>query len=108
MDKTKEVTDALEALPDDPDKIAILFRTIGIKGVMCKPGGCPIAKYIKGIVPGFLSVGPGDASFYPDGGNGLNYAGERALLHVTTPESIREFIANFDQEKYPDLLEETV
>jgi hypothetical protein len=95
---------ALEALPDDPDMIAEKLLAEGIRGVVDDGSSCPIANYLYAQVPELLEGSDGSFSV---GATATWDEEEGDDWHdVDTPEPVYKFINRFDDELYPELINE--
>lgn len=99
----QECLDRLAAL-GTADKIAELLAESNIKGYQGNGFECAIARYIK------REVSPGPREHIGVGGNGVREIRElgdgycRETLH-RNPSAVSEFIRNFDDGRYPGLVE---
>lgn len=95
------ITEALAALPEEPNEIAALFGTLGIKGRAADACRCPIHQYLA------LKVGEDAIDTV-----GINSAwGNPTVLkegypyntEYPLPWAAQVFISHFDQGRYPAL-----
>ena len=103
-----EVEQALGLLGESEEDWRRHMAANGVMGVPCRPCDCALAVYLAGVVKlppgvwlevnaGVVSVGyrPADATFL----------GEMVVGHCDLPRQGVRFIARFDQEYYPELID---
>ena len=96
VDKVRAILDELDILT--ADEIAERFRNIGIKGLRMQGSICPIANYVKFLLPqveDFYTCG----SFSIWSVNGVSMADERGY-----GGGVMDFINKFDRKTYEDLI----
>ena len=83
----------------DPDRIAWYLIDEGIQGTPCNAGSCAIARYLQRETALWgISVGDVSAVIW-------HSAEESPDEYFELPMVVRDFINNFDQEEYPELLD---
>lgn len=85
----------LESLGPTSDAVANALRQLGVKGSRKSYCQCPISNYLiheRFLNPEVLSI---SIVVGPKGGR----------FAIEPPTSVAEFIVNFDQERYPDLIQ---
>lgn len=96
----EKVENLLRELGDTPEKVAGTLRQANVRGKIDSVTSCPVAKYLKSRLGRTYTVGVG-----------LNYVdvwadlGEKKTASVELPESVKQFIRNFDAGRYPDLVQ---
>lgn len=86
----------LSALGDTADDVAEFLFIGGWSGYRHSPTACPIAIYLKSVIPGV-----NEAAVSVNGISILTNDGEN--VHIATPPSPAAFIAAFDDGAYSDL-----
>lgn len=87
----------LQALPQEgPDEVAEFLRVAGIKGARTTINACPVARYLQQKT-GLVDVWVGANGAHVDQGDDA--------ISVTLPEAVRMFVADFDVDTYPDLIQ---
>lgn len=89
----------LAELGDTADKVADALRAKGIKGRKAKAASCPIANYVNASSD-YEHATASDILVTADDPDD-----EYHSLRVTTPQPVRQFIGNFDDGVYLDLVE---
>jgi hypothetical protein len=101
----RETTDLLTELGRTPDEVAASFEAAGVAGLPRSNRSCAVALYLSAVLgahPRVRSVAVGHCSVaitlvsVPD----QRPAGR---LLVQLPKPVRQFVAAFDAEQYPDL-----
>ena len=88
----------LDALGETADRVADSLRRKGIKGRKTKPTACPIANYlIKELELDLVIVSPQRVEFV-----------DRSFQIINFPDPIVDFIYNFDNNKYPFIMDEVL
>lgn len=101
----KSVNDLLDKLPNTAAGIAQFFRDNSIKGQKGSLCFCPIANYINKscVTDGSLYLCQVLGSYAIGRGPGL--AGKLRWINFNN-EAVRAFVNEFDDGKYPELIEE--
>lgn len=97
VDIAAQVTAALTQLGDTPDQVADELYAKEIKGFRGCPGSCPVARFVctlDGVA--YAEVTEESAWLMPDEGE--------TACRVTLPGPVTEFVVNFDQGVYSDLV----
>ncbi len=82
----------LNELGSDPDQVAKSLEELGCKGNISEDKSCPIANYLKSKFDSSISVGAWEIAV----GDNL----------FDAPKPVEEFIDQFDDSFYPNLIEE--
>jgi hypothetical protein len=117
-----KIEDYLKSMGNTPDEVAQYLKAEGIKGVKGDDCFCPIIKAIYHQFPN-LSRGLKVQSVYYSAGYrsfgvyGSLYMEARTVVRVTwndcqtmdpdCPDAIKNFVLNFDDGQYPDLVGES-
>jgi hypothetical protein len=91
---------ALELLGETSDEVAATLRLLGIRGIPCMAGHCPLARYLSQVAPDpdrMFTVGDDSVMSWLVG-----------YFHVTvvpTTRAMKAFMIRFDAGGLPDLRE---
>jgi hypothetical protein len=91
--------EAVQSLGQTQESIMQVLREKGIKGTSCRPGSCPIARYLNSC--GFPSVSVGHTSAYYYHYDGNTRVGEL----VDFPPEVGKWIFIFDHGGYSEFRE---
>ena len=102
----KHASALLGGLGSDPDEVASSLAAAGVHGVPRSNTSCAIALYTAALMktdPRIRSVAVGPCSMLitltrPDGSR------PAGKLSVQLPKPVREFVAGFDERRYPEVL----
>jgi hypothetical protein len=90
------------------EDVAMRLEELGIRGRQDSGCACPIAEYLLQVVPGMDSVTVERESAYV---YGIRYDLDDPAfpivlgpLHITLPDSVSAFVADFDQGCFPQLV----
>lgn len=89
------VSIAFDALGDTADDVADFLTVGGWTGLRHDPSTCPVAVYLKAIVPSTAVVA---VSAY-----GTSVLTDNEHVHIPTPPGPAEFITAFDEGAYDEL-----
>lgn len=89
------VAEFLNSLGDTPDQVRDSLVSKGVKGLICEPCMCPVARALNDEFNGYSTVGTGDVVVYDE-----SY---ETRIAVPVPEGVRKFISMFDARHYPEL-----
>jgi hypothetical protein len=87
------IEDDLAALGETPEQVADFLKSRGVKGSTYNVYSCPIANYLNSLNHKVAGVSCGSIRF--------EYGRE-----IDTPPVVGQFIVDFDQSKYPELIKE--
>jgi hypothetical protein len=109
----KGVEQALRALGRTSNEVAANLSALGFRGCRNNESNCPVANYLLAVMDGIRSVGvytndvEGEYDeHYRDGYVDLSAWAGGYPLQVDLPEPVVLFVIGFDDDKYPDLIEE--
>lgn len=103
------VSDYLNSLGNTADEVAESLRRQGIKGIVGSPCKCPIINAIYTACPDYWSglrivngSKTGDHWWY------CATLNDCQIMDPTLPQPVMDFIGEFDDNKYPDLVAKNV
>jgi len=95
--RTAKLKAALKELGSGKNKIAETLKAKRVKGDVGDSESCPIANYVKRVFPKAASV-------EVEGGTIDVCWGADDCISVDTPKAVNDFIGDFDESHYPDLI----
>jgi hypothetical protein len=91
----------LGTLGTSPEQVAETLRAKGIKGQPMQAHSCPIAKWLSAETgAAVVTVDTGSCGVY------LGFGPGRESVQATPPGAVDQFIVQFDDREYPDLVAE--
>jgi hypothetical protein len=87
------IVNDLDALGKTSEQVADFLKARGVKGTIGNVYSCPIANYLNSLNHKVAGVSWGSIRF--------QYGG-----CIDTPPAVCQFIVDFDQGKYPELIKE--
>lgn len=91
----------LTNLGDDAPAVARALGSIGVSGVPRAPRECAVACYLSAVVGSERAV---QSVHVGKDELGIRLAGWRPAVRVALPRAVREFIAAFDSNLFPELI----
>jgi hypothetical protein len=84
------------------------MAALRIRGQLGNECDCPIGRYLPVAVPGLERVSVGGTEAFVSGWehDDLGFTVDFGPLHISLPEAVTDFIEAFDDERYPELIEE--
>lgn len=102
MIEPEVLAEALLDLGPDPDAIAANLAQRGIRGKRGDTECCPVANYLKTQFEEYTpSVAPTMTLLY----EGSPYGAVTPYVKTMTPDPVKRFIIEFDDDVYPDLID---
>lgn len=99
VERLNAQVNALAAQNSTTEEVAEFMADAGARGRRRAPASCPLARYFKGLLVDYpnarVSVTPEKVTV--DGGAGSG------LRTVRLPQTLRRFVEEFDQGKFPEL-----
>jgi hypothetical protein len=99
------VQGCLTDLGDSPDAVAGRLTALGVRGIPGRADDCAVARYLKAVVGSERSV---KVVGVLERRIRISRRGMRLPVSVPLPTGVANFVRNFDQGRYPVLLEPVV